>query len=74
MEPLAAAGMESYQRAYKLLVRLQQLKELEQVEGLLFDAHGRRWPCERDGVVVQCPCNYVAWWCNHVTWWCNVVV
>jgi hypothetical protein len=42
LEPLAAASMESYQRAYKLLTRLQQLQELEQVETVLFDAEGKR--------------------------------
>ncbi len=41
LEPLAAASMESYQQAYRLLVKLQQLRELEQVEGLLFDQNGR---------------------------------
>lgn len=40
LEPLAAASMESYQRAYKLLTRLQQLQELEQVETVLFDEKG----------------------------------
>lgn len=46
LEPLAAASMESYQRAYKLLTRLQQLQELEQVETVLFDAEGRRRAAE----------------------------
>jgi hypothetical protein len=38
--PLAAAGMESYQRAYPFLVRLQMLSELQNLGAVLIETEG----------------------------------
>ena len=46
--PLAEAGIESYQRAYPFLVRLQMLTELQQI-GEIIIQHGTDSACLEDG-------------------------